>query len=64
MDNLKEIKFVPSGYIWEPTTPFFKDNTFEFIIAVLEKNKNLPLDKNYQIQSHLFLRIFLLTKEI
>jgi hypothetical protein len=40
-----EIKFVPSGYIWEPATPFFKDNTFEFIIAVLEKNKNPPLDK-------------------
>jgi hypothetical protein len=40
-----EIKFVPSGYIWEPATPFFKDNTFEFIIAILEKNKNPPLDK-------------------
>jgi hypothetical protein len=40
-----EIKFVPSGYIWEPAIPFFKDNTFEFIIAVIEKSKNPPLDK-------------------
>lgn len=41
-----EIKFVPSGYIWE-TDPFFKDFTFEFIIAILENNtgKNPPLDK-------------------
>lgn len=41
-----EIKFVPSGYIWE-TNPFFKDFTFEFIIAILENNtgKNPPLDK-------------------
>ncbi len=41
-----EIKFVPSGYIWE-SDPFFKDFTFEFIIAILENNtgKNPPLDK-------------------
>ena len=41
-----EIKFVPSGYIWE-TNPFFKDYTFEFIITILENNtgKNPPLDK-------------------
>jgi hypothetical protein len=41
-----EIKFVPSGYLWE-SNPFFKDYTFEFIIAILENNtgKNPPLDK-------------------
>ena len=41
-----EIKFVPSGYLWE-SNPFFKDYTFEFIIAVLEENaeKKRPLDK-------------------
>ena len=41
-----EIKFVPSGYLWE-TAPFFKDYTFEFIIAILENNtgKNPPLDR-------------------
>ncbi len=46
-DITYEIKFVPSGYIWEPSTPFFKDNTYEFIIAILENNtgKNPPLDK-------------------
>ena len=45
-----EIKFVPSGYLWE-TAPFFKDYTFEFIIAILEKNtgKNPPLDKRIPI---------------
>lgn len=41
-----EIKFVPSGYLWE-SNPFFKDDTYEFIIAVLEDNtgKRRPLDK-------------------
>lgn len=41
-----EVKFVPSGYIRE-TAFFFKDYTFEFIIAILENNtgKNPPLDK-------------------
>ena len=42
-----EIKFVLSGYLWEPATPFFKDYTYEFIIAILENNtgKKPPLDK-------------------
>jgi hypothetical protein len=57
-----EIKFVPSGYIWEPATPFFKDNTFEFIIAILEKNKNPPLDKKIPDTIALIFKDFFMDK--
>jgi hypothetical protein len=41
-----EIKFVPSGYLWE-SNPHFKDFTFDFVIAVVVNNtgKTPPLDK-------------------
>jgi hypothetical protein len=54
-----EIKFVPSGYLWE-SEPFFKDYTFEFIIAVLENNtgKKPPLDKKIPITLQLICEDF------
>lgn len=43
---LYEVKFVPSGYIFEEGHPA-KDFTYEFIIGVVENNtgRNPPLDK-------------------
>lgn len=41
-----EVKFVPSGYLWE-SNPFYADYTHEFAFFPLENNtgKNPPLDK-------------------
>ncbi len=41
-----EVKFVPSGYLWE-SNPNYADYTHEFVVAVLENNtgKTPPLDK-------------------
>jgi Family of unknown function (DUF6169) len=41
-----EVKFVPSGYIFEKGHPAY-DYTFEFVISVVENNtgKNPPLDR-------------------